>query len=34
MSLITQETILSALEWAYEKSVYGVSGLDSAIELA
>jgi hypothetical protein len=34
MALVTQESIMSALDWAYEKSVGGVAGLDSAIELA
>lgn len=34
MALITQESITNALDWAYEKSVNGVAGLDSAIELA
>lgn len=34
MALITQESISNALDWAYEKSVNGVAGLDSAIELA
>jgi uncharacterized protein (DUF697 family) len=34
VALITQEQITSALDWAYEKSVNGVAGLDSAEELA
>lgn len=34
MALITQEQISNALDWAYEKSVNGVAGLDSAVELA
>ena len=34
MTLITQESILNALDWAYEKSVNGFAELDSAIELA
>lgn len=34
MALISQESIVNALDWAYEKSVNGVAGLDSAIELA
>ncbi|CUI90644.1 EcsC family protein [Achromobacter xylosoxidans] len=34
MALITQESIKDALDWAYEKSINGVAGLDSAIELA
>ena len=34
VTLITQEQIASALDWAYEKSVNGVAGLDSAEELA
>lgn len=34
MALITQEAIANALDWAYEKSVNGVAGLDSAIDLA
>lgn len=34
MALITYESISNALDWAYEKSVNGVVGLDSAIELA
>ncbi len=34
MALITQESIANALDWAYEKSVNGVAGLDSAVELA
>lgn len=34
MALITQEQIANALEWAYEKSVNGVAGMDSASELA
>ena len=34
LALITQESIENALDWAYEKSVNGVAGLDSAIELA
>ncbi len=31
---ITQSKIMSALDWAYEKAVNGVPGLDSAQELA
>ncbi|MFW9081962.1 EcsC family protein [Pseudomonas sp. P2757] len=34
MELISQEKIMQALDWAYEKSVNGFSGLDSAEELA
>lgn len=34
MALITQEQITTALDWAYERSVNGVAGLDSAVELA
>ncbi|MBF8693417.1 MULTISPECIES: EcsC family protein [Pseudomonas] len=34
MELISQEKITQALDWAYEKSVNGFSGLDSAQELA
>lgn len=34
MQLISQEKIEQALDWAYEKSVNGVAGLDSAFELA
>lgn len=34
MQLISQEKIEQALDWAYEKSVNGVVGLDSAFELA
>lgn len=34
MALISQESIMNALDWAYEKSVNGFSGLDSAVELA
>jgi len=34
MALITQESIKDALDWAYEKSINGVAGLDSAVELA
>lgn len=34
MALITQEQIANALEWAYEKSINGVAGMDSASELA
>jgi hypothetical protein len=34
MALITQEQIMSTLDWAYEKSINGVAGLDSAEELA
>lgn len=34
MELISQEKIMLALDWAYEKSVNGVVGLDSAEELA
>jgi len=34
VALITQEQISNALDWAYEKSVNGVAGLDSAVELA
>lgn len=34
MALITQEQIEKALDWAYEKSVNGVAGLDSAEDLA
>lgn len=33
-NLISQEKIMQALDWAYEKSVNGVAGLDSAEELA
>ncbi|MGI6446044.1 MAG: EcsC family protein [Candidatus Ozemobacteraceae bacterium] len=31
---LTQEKLMQALDWAYEKSVNGVAGLDSAVELA
>jgi len=34
VDLITKESIASALDWAYEKSVNGVAGLDSAIDMA
>lgn len=34
VELISQEKIMSVLDWAYEKSVNGVAGLDSAEELA
>jgi len=34
MQLISQEKIEQALDWAYNKSVNGVVGLDSAYELA
>lgn len=34
MQLISQETIEQALDWAYNKSVNGVVGTDSAFELA
>jgi len=34
VALITQEQIANALEWAYEKSINGVAGMDSASELA
>lgn len=34
MQLISQEKIEQALDWAYDKSVNGVVGLDSAIDLA
>ncbi len=34
MQLISQEKIEQALDWAYDKSVNGVAGLDSAFELA
>jgi len=34
MQLISQEKIEQALDWAYDKSVNGVVGLDSAFELA
>lgn len=33
-SLISQEAISQALDWAYDKAVNGVAGLDSAEELA
>lgn len=31
---LTESKIMQALDWAYEKAVNGVAGLDSAIELA
>lgn len=31
---LDQSKILQTLDWAYDKAVYGVAGLDSAIELA
>lgn len=34
MQLISQEKIMQALDWAYEKSVNGIPGLDSAEDLA
>ena len=34
MELLSQESFMSALDWAYEKSVNGVPGLGSAQELA
>ncbi len=34
MELISQEKVMQVLDWAYEKSVNGFSGLDSAEELA
>lgn len=34
MQLVSQEKIEQALDWAYDKSVNGVAGLDSAFELA
>jgi len=34
MQIISQEKIMQALDWAYEKSINGVAGLDSAEELA
>lgn len=34
MELVSQERILQALDWAYETSVNGVAGMDSAEELA
>ncbi|MDN3220106.1 EcsC family protein [Pseudomonas nunensis] len=34
MQLISQEKIMQALDWAYDKSVNGIKGLDSAEELA
>lgn len=34
MQLISQEKIEQALDWAYDKSVNGVAGLDSAFEMA
>lgn len=34
MQLISQEKIMQALDWAYEKSVNGMPGLDSAQDLA
>lgn len=34
MNMINQESIMQALDWAYEKSINGVAGLDSADELA
>ncbi|MCF5332577.1 EcsC family protein, partial [Pseudomonas syringae] len=34
MELISQEKIMQVLDWAYERSVNGFSGLDSAEELA
>lgn len=34
MQIISQEKIMHALDWAYEKSINGVAGLDSAEELA
>lgn len=34
MELISQEKIMQVLDWAYEKSVNGVPGMDSAEELA
>lgn len=34
MELVSQESIMSVLDWAYDKSVNGVAGMDSAINLA
>ncbi|MFY9259335.1 MAG: EcsC family protein [Gallionella sp.] len=34
MAVVSEEKIMQALDWAYEKSVNGVAGLDSAEELA
>lgn len=34
MKLISQETMMNALDWAYDKSVNGVPGLGTAEELA
>lgn len=34
MELISQEKVTEVLDWAYEKAVGGVAGLDSAFELA
>ncbi len=34
MELISQEKLIQAIDWAYEKSVNGFPGLDSAEELA
>lgn len=31
---LTQQKVMEALEWAYEKAIDGMPGLDSAIELA
>ena len=33
-SLLSQNIVLKSLDWAYEKAIYGVKGLDSAAELA
>ncbi|MBP2303681.1 EcsC family protein [Azospirillum melinis] len=34
MAALTESTIHQALDWAYDKAVNGVPGLDSAVELA
>lgn len=34
MAALTESTIQQALDWAYDKAVNGVPGLDSAVELA
>ncbi|MCY0388441.1 EcsC family protein [Robbsia sp. Bb-Pol-6] len=34
MAILNQEKIMQAIDWAYEKSVNGVPGLDSAVEMA
>ena len=30
---LTESKIMQALDWAYDKSINGISGLDSATEL-